>query len=163
MLVTCLFVNINMEELFIVLNLNWSGFNNSREIPYPLLQYSDITDGERSRGGHLYRLHSVKEPRYKSVGVPKQSRSYYARNSVKIAPRRYDIFSLRKESTGGRFRLGIGGNSMTAEREKVGNYERLIGGNDWMEGHNYTSKKMGTFLELKYFLDREIYRLFGKL
>lgn len=99
---------------------------------YPLLQYSNITGRERSRGGHLYRLHSVKEPGYKSVGVPKQSRGYYARNSVKIAPRRYDIFSLRKESTAGRFRLEIGGNSMTAEREEVGNYERLITGNDGM-------------------------------
>jgi len=35
---------LNIEELFIALNLNSGGFNNSREIPYPLLQYSDITD-----------------------------------------------------------------------------------------------------------------------
>lgn len=121
---------LNMKELFIAFNLNSSEFNNSKGMPYPLLQYLDIIDGKHSRGSHLYRLHSVKEPRYKSVGVPKQSRGYYARNSVKIAPRRHDIFSLGKESTGGRFRLKIGRNSMTAEREKAENCERLIDGND---------------------------------
>lgn len=33
-----------MKELFIALNLNSSGFNNSKGMPYPLLQYLDITD-----------------------------------------------------------------------------------------------------------------------
>lgn len=29
--------------------------------------------GTHSRGGHLYRLHSVKKPRHKSAKVPKRS------------------------------------------------------------------------------------------
>lgn len=90
-----------MEELFTAFNLNSSGFNNSRRDTVSIITILGHY-GRRtfSRGGHLYRLHSAKEPSYKSVGVPKQSGGYYARNSVKIAPRRYDIFSCRKESTG---------------------------------------------------------------
>lgn len=50
----------------------------------------------------------MEERGYKSAGVPKQSRGYYARNSVKIAPRgRHDISLLaKKEHEKGRFRLG---------------------------------------------------------
>jgi len=112
----------------VAFNSNSNGFSNSRKLPYPLLQYSRTLSRTFTWRSFVSTSFSERA-RYKSVGVPKQSRGYYARNSVKIAPRRYDIFSRRKESTGGRFRLEIEGNLMTTEREKVGNYERLIGGN----------------------------------
>lgn len=94
----------------------------------------------------ICRLHSVKELKYKSAGVPKQSRSYYTRNSVKIAPPQYNIFPLGKESTSEWFHWENGGNSMTTKREELGNYERLIGENDWTRSHNCTSKKVNSSL-----------------